>query len=254
MTLSNYNDLKNKTILITGGGSGIGASMVRNFSQQGARVSFISIDDEESHALCIEVEELTGIRPLFVHCDVTDVTQIKSAIAQIGEVTGDIEVLINNAANDSRHQLDSLSAAQWDASMNVNLRPHFFTAQAVVEGMKQSGQGSIINVGSNSALLGLSGYPAYVTAKAGITGLSKALARELGEYAIRVNTLIPGWVMTQRQKQLWATPEAVDECLSQQCLKSTVSEQDIANTALFLASEASKMITGQNLIVDGGRV
>jgi NAD(P)-dependent dehydrogenase (short-subunit alcohol dehydrogenase family) len=136
----------------------------------------------------------------------------------------------------------------------VNLRPHFFTAQAARQGMKSSGGGSIINMGSNSSLLGLAGYPAYVAAKAGIVGLTKALARELGTSNIRVNALLPGWVMTERQRDLWVTPEALQECLSQQCLKSTLSGVDVAQAALFLASNASAMISGQALVVDGGRV
>lgn len=249
-----YNDLKDKNILITGGGSGIGASFVKNFCQQGAKVAFISIDSESSTKLCNDIETSSGYKPVFIDCDITDTTQLKTAIHTITQNIGNIDVLINNAANDNRHQLDQLSVEEWDALMNVNLRPHFFTAQAIAKGMKQAKQGSIINIGSNSSLLGLSGYPAYVAAKAGIIGLSKALARELGASGIRVNTLIPGWVMTERQKQLWATPEAVEACLEQQCLKSTIVEQDIANAGLFLASSASKMMTGQTLIVDGGRV
>lgn len=253
MTQFNYTDLKGKNILITGGGSGIGASFVKNFCLQGANVAFVSIDEDNSHKLCDEVARLTGRRPLFMYCDVTEVSQLQRIIDTIIHQIGLIDVLINNAANDSRHALEQLAVEQWDALMNVNLRPHFFTAQSVAGGMKRLQQGSIVNVGSNSALLGLSGYPAYVAAKAGIVGLSKALARELGVFGIRVNTLIPGWVMTERQKQLWATPEAVEECLAQQCLKATISAQDIANAGLFLASSASKMMTAQTLIVDGGR-
>lgn len=162
-------------------------------------------------------------------------------------------VLINNAARDDRHTLEGLSAAAWNDSFNVNLRPYFFTAKWVTPAMRAAGSGSIINVGSNSFDLGLAGYPAYVTAKAAIVGLTRALARELGPDGIRVNTLIPGWVMTRRQQSLWATPAAVADCLAQQCLKRLVDGSDIAATALFLASEAAAMVTGQSLIVDGGR-
>ena len=167
---------------------------------------------------------------------------------------GAISVLINNAARDTRHDLVNYSSDEWDKAMHTNLRPHFFTAQAVIEGMRKMGSGSIINLGSNSSILGLSGYASYVTAKAGIIGLTKALARELGPDGIRANSLIPGWVMTERQKELWATPEAVAQCLEEQSLKRTISVEDIAQSALFLASDVSSMITGQMLIVDGGRV
>lgn len=254
MAISIYNDLKDAAIFVTGGGSGIGAAFVKAFAQQGARVSFVSIDDENSEAGCDDTEAEFGVRPFYQHCDITDVDHLKACVIKSEEKFGSIDVLINNAARDTRHQLEELTPEQWDESLNTNLRPHFFTAQAVVGGMKKKEQGSIINVGSNSALLGLSGYPSYVAAKSGIVGLSKALARELGPNNIRVNCLIPGWVMTERQKRLWVTPEALEDCLAQQCLKSTISEEDVSNSALFLASSASSMITGQSLIIDGGRV
>ncbi|WP_346837651.1 SDR family oxidoreductase [Microbulbifer sp. SAOS-129_SWC] len=254
MITASYPDLIDAPIFITGGGSGIGAAFVRAFCQQGARVAFVSLDEDKAQQLCASVEEETGVLPLFQRCDITDVEHLQQCIASAAEQLGQFRVLINNAARDTRHSLDKFSADEWDASLNTNLRPHFFTAQAVAAGMRAQGGGSIINVGSNSALLGLAGYPAYVTAKAGIVGLSKALARELGPDNIRVNALIPGWVMTERQKELWVTEEALEECLDQQCLKRTISEQDCANSALFLASGASAMISGQSLIIDGGRV
>lgn len=254
MSLSHYSDIQDTAVFITGGGSGIGAAFVRAFCAQGARVAFVSLDAENANALCDDIEEKLGVRPFFQRCDISDVEHLQKCISEAIARIGDINVLINNAARDTRHKLDEFSVADWDESLNTNLRPHFFTAQAVAAGMREKGGGSIINVGSNSSLLGLSGYPAYVTAKAAITGLTKALARELGPDNIRVNTLIPGWVMTERQKALWVTPEALQECLDQQCLKDTISEEDCANSALFLASAASRMITGQSLIIDGGRV
>lgn len=253
MTNPIFPDLKDQVIFITGGGSGIGAGFVSAFAAQGAKVAFVSLTPAPAESLCEQVAQAGHHRPMFIPCDIRDIESLQAAVATVESEIGNIDVLINNAARDDRHRLEEFSPSDWDDSINTNLRPHFFTSQAVAQSMKEKGGGSIINVGSNSALLGLSGYPTYVTAKAGIVGLSKALARELGTDNIRVNCLIPGWVMTERQKQLWATPEAVAECLDQQCLKSTITEDDVSNLALFLASSASKMITGQSMIIDGGR-
>lgn len=253
MTYPVYADLTGKTVLITGGASGIGAAFVRAFLMQGCNVAFVSRPSDHGKKLCKMLEAETGHRPFFLPCDVRDIEGIRAAVEEIGAKFGAVDVLINNAARDDRHGMENYEAEQWDDSLAINLRPHYFTVQACLPGMKKHG-GSVINLGSNSAILGLPGYASYVAAKAGIVGLSKALARELGEYKIRVNTLIPGWVLTDRQKELWATPEAIEECLDQQSLKQTISEEDIANAALFLASDASSMITGQSIIVDGGRV
>lgn len=253
MTYPIYSDLAGSTVFITGGGSGIGASFVAAFAAQKANVGFVSLSTDPAEALCDDVEATTGHRPLYIQCDIRDIEALQAAVIQTRHAFGPITTLINNAARDDRHDLANYSANEWDNAMNTNLRPHFFTAQACLEDMKQKG-GSIINLGSNSAILGLAGYASYVTSKAGIVGLTKALARELGPHGIRANTLIPGWVLTERQKELWATPEAVEECLAQQSLKTTISEEDVSNSALFLASKASAMITGQSLIIDGGRV
>ena len=253
MGYSRYSDLEGTTVFITGGGSGIGASFVEAFTVQGANVGFVSLTAEPAEALCDQVERQYGRRPFYIQCDIRDVTALQASIERTRAEFGPVKVLINNAARDQRHDLENYSADSWDDSMDTNLRPHFFTAQACLPDMKETG-GSIINLGSNSANLGLAGYASYVTAKAAIVGLTKALARELGPHDIRVNALIPGWVLTERQKELWATPEAIAECLAQQSLKKTISEEDVANSALFLASNASAMITGQSLIIDGGRV
>lgn len=249
-----FPELRGAHVFITGGGSGIGAYFVDAFARQGAQVSFVSLSVDPADQLCDAVAANGGLRPFFQSVDIRDagalLASVKVAIGRYGPV----KVLINNAARDTRHTLDSLSVEAWDDSLNTNLRPHFFAAQAVAPGMRTLGGGSIINVGSNSAHLGLAGYPAYVTAKAAIIGLTKALARELGPDAIRVNALIPGWVMTERQKRLWVTPEGLAECLAQQSLKRTIDGEDVAGPALFLAADASAMITGQSLIVDGGRV
>jgi len=253
MTAS-YSDLNDKVLFLTGGASGIGAGFVRAFAAQGTKVAFVSLPHEDGEGLCDEVEKETGLRPLFLPCDVRDVAALKAAIETTKQRFGSIDILINNAARDTRHGLDDYSTEQWDDALNTNLRPHFFSAQAVIPDMQKNGGGSIINLGSNSSLIGIAGYASYVASKAGIVGLSKALARELGPDNIRVNALIPGWVMTERQKEMWATTEAVEQCLSEQSLKRTLNVTDIVNAALFLASNASAMMTGQMLIIDGGRV
>ncbi|MGS2722662.1 SDR family NAD(P)-dependent oxidoreductase [Porticoccus sp. GXU_MW_L64] len=249
-----YKDLAGAGVFITGGGSGIGAAMVAAFALQGAKVGFVSLPQDPASRLCDEIEQATGNRPQFYPCDIRDIDSLKAIMEDFQSSVGPIKVLINNAARDTRHDVGSYNTDQWDDAMNTNLRPHYFSAQFAVEGMRGSGGGSIINLGSNSAVLGLSGYPAYVASKAGIVGLTKALARELGPDNIRVNCLIPGWVMTERQRELWVTPEALQECLDQQSLKTTIACEDVAQSALFLGASASSVITGQSLIVDGGRV
>ena len=248
-----YRDLEGKTVFITGGGSGIGARFTRAFSEQKMKVGFVSLRAEKANPLCDEVEKQCGVRPFYRQCDIRDIKALQEAIEEVKETLGPIDVLVNNAARDTRHALHELKVEQWDDMLNTNLRPYFFTTQAVVEDMKQRREGSIINLGSNCAKLGLSGYPAYVAAKSGIIGLTKAFARELGEHNIRVNALIPGWVMTQRQLDQWVTEDSLSECLSDQCLKQSLNESDIAMSALFLASSVSSMVSGQEWVVDGGR-
>lgn len=249
-----YPELKGASVFITGGGSGIGAYFVYAFAMQGARVAFVSLAEDSALRLCEATGRHGGHRPLFIPCDIRDIEALQSAVVSAAAAHGPVSVLINNAARDDRHTLEAESVAAWDDSLNTNLRPYFFSSQAVAAGMRVCENASIINVGSNSALLGLAGYPAYVTAKAGIVGLTRALARELGPDGIRVNALIPGWVLTERQKQLWVTPGALQECLDQQCLKRAMLGPDIAGPALFLASRSAAMISGQSLVVDGGRV
>lgn len=248
-----YADLAGQTVLVTGGGSGIGSYLAYAFAQQGAKVALLSLNEQVGERFCSATEEALAVRPYFQSCDLADVAALRGAIANVEARCGAIRVLINNAARDERHDVASLAVADWDRLMNVNLRPHYFTAQAVLPGMRRLGGGSIINLGSNCANLGLAGYPAYVAAKAAIVGLTRALARELGGDWIRVNTLIPGWVMTERQKALWVTDAGLAQCLAEQCLKDTLCGEDIAEAALFLASSAARMVTGQSLIVDGGR-
>jgi NAD(P)-dependent dehydrogenase (short-subunit alcohol dehydrogenase family) len=250
--IATFHDLRNKSVFITGGGSGIGASLTEGFLAQGAQVAFVQRSD--ATAFCDELEQRYGRRPLFIPCDISDIAALKQAMAQAVAAHGTITVLVNNAANDDRHSLQDYDVGAWDQSININLRPHFFTAQAVADGMKAVGGGAIINFSSISYLMGNDCYPAYVTAKAGIIGLTRGLARELGRHNIRVNALIPGWVLTQRQKDLWVTPESLAGHLERQCLKNTLAPDDMIDSTLFLASDASRMMTGQVLIVDGGVV
>lgn len=251
--ITHYPSLKQRHVLVTGGASGIGEALVRAFAAQDCLVSFFDIDVKAGEALA---QELNGNNQQvnFSRVDLTDTALLQATIAERITQWGAIRALVNNAANDHRHSLATMTSDEFDACMQVNLKHHFFTAQSIAPKMAEAGGGSIINVSSNSFMLGLTGYPGYVTAKAGIAGLTKALARELGADKIRVNTLLPGWVMTQKQKDLWLTPEAEAELMEQQALKEKMEPEDVADFVLFLAADDSRMITGQNLVVDGGRL
>jgi NAD(P)-dependent dehydrogenase (short-subunit alcohol dehydrogenase family) len=247
-----FHDLEGASVFITGGGAGIGAALTEGFVAQGARVAFVQRSD--ASAFVEEVADRHGNRPLFMPCDVTDVEALQAAIARAAEAHGPVTVLVNNAANDQRHAIEGYTVAEWDRAQAINLRPHFFTSQAVAPGMKAAGGGSIINFSSVSYMMGLAGYVSYMTAKAAITGLTRGLARELGADRIRVNALMPGWVLTKRQLDLWATPEGLAAHLDRQCLKEHLVEADIVDATLFLASKTSRMVTSQALVVDGGGV
>jgi len=249
---ASFHDLKGANVFITGGGSGIGAALTEGFLAQGANVAFVQRSDcEEFIGQC---GEKYGREPLFIKCDITDVSALKAAIGRAAADMGPVGVLVNNAADDTRHSLEELTAEQWDQGMNVNLRPHFITAQAVAAGMRLAGGGSIINFSSISYMMGLGDYPGYVTAKAAITGLTRGLARELGADKIRVNAVMPGWVLTERQLRLWANERDLAAHLGRQCLKQHLVADDIVDAVLFLASGTSRMMTGQALVVDGGVV
>lgn len=250
--MATYPSLQQRTVFISGGGSGIGASLVEHFARQRARVGFVDIAVEPSRALC---ERLAGeglARPLFVPCDVSDIAALRTAIASVASAFGDVDVLINNAANDERHSLDGLTPERWQQLMDVNLRHHVFAAQAVFDGMRRKRRGSIVNMSSVTWLKGTPGLPAYIAAKAAIVGLTKALAREFGADGVRVNALLPGWIMTQRQVTRWLTPEAEARLMQNQCLKEKLYPEDIARMALFLAADDSRLISAQSFIVDGG--
>ena len=247
-----FPDLKGKPVLITGGGSGIGAALTEGFALQGSQVAFIDIADAPSEALCDRVESATGARPLYLKADLKDIDALRGAVAKAEAAHGAALVLINNAARDDRHALADVTPEYWDANQAINLKPHFFTAQAVAEGMKRAGTGSIINFTSTSFLINLGNMPSYTAAKAGIIGLTKGLAGALGPHGIRVNAIAPGWVITERQKELWVTEEGLAAHVAKQCIREVMQPDDIVGPCLFLASDAARMLTAQTMIVDGG--
>ncbi|KPP88080.1 MAG: galactonate dehydratase GalD [Rhodobacteraceae bacterium HLUCCA08] len=247
-----YPDLAGASVFITGGGSGIGADLTEGFLRQGAQVAFVGRSD--ASAFCDRMQAETGSRPLFVQCDITDTAALRAAIARAAQAHGPIAVLVNNAANDARHATLEVTEAFWDRNQAINLRAYFFAAQAVIPGMQARGGGSIINFTSVSYMMGNAGYPSYTTANSGLNGLTRSLAREFGPDGIRVNALAPGWVLTDKQLDKWATPEGLAAHLERQCLKEHLAPADIVGGTLFLASTASRMMTGQALVIDGGVV
>ncbi|MEH6518135.1 MAG: SDR family oxidoreductase [Halioglobus sp.] len=251
--LASYPSLIGKAVFITGGATGIGAALVEAFLKQGAQVGFVDLDSNAAHGLQQDLLEKTGKQPWFCKVDVSDVPALHGAIDAATEALGPISTLINNVANDNRHSPDAVTEEFWQQCMAVNLDATFFACQRVYEGMKAGGGGSIINFSSINALLGPANMPGYVTAKAGLIGMTKALARDYGDAGVRVNAILPGWVVTDRQLDTWLTPEAESAWMEQVALKTRLLPRDIANLALFLAAGDSSMITGQSFTIDGGR-
>ena len=249
-----YPSLRDRAVFVTGGGGGIGASIVEHFCRQGARVAFVDIDEAPSRAL---VERIAGggdPAPLFIPCDLRDIPALQAAIAQAVAALGPIRVLINNAAHDERHAIDEVTPEYWDDRMAVNLRHQFFAVQAVHRGMAEAGGGAIVNLGSVTWMVGQGGMPGYSAAKSAIVGLTRSLARDLGPDNIRVNSVLPGWIMTERQVAMWLTPESEAKLLENQCLKRKLYPADIARAVLFFAADDSAACTNQSYIVDGGWV
>jgi NAD(P)-dependent dehydrogenase (short-subunit alcohol dehydrogenase family) len=247
-----YSSLKDRVVFITGGGSGIGESLVEHFSAQGAHVTFVDLAEQPSRALVARITAKGQRPPDFIPCDLRKIEDLRGAIAATRERQGPIRVLVNNAGNDERHRSEDVTVEYWDDRMAVNLRHQFFAAQAVRPQMREAGGGSIVNFGSITWLVGDGDCPAYVTAKAAITGLTRALARELGPENIRVNCVLPGWVMTDRQMKLWLNAEGEKQIDDRQCLKGRLQAPDIARMVLFLAADDSRMCASQNFIVDAG--
>jgi len=248
-----YPDLKDRLVLVTGGGSGIGEAIVRGFAAQGARVAFIDIAAGPSEALLRELSG-AGVAAHFEHCDLTDVAALRRSIGTIRARLGPIEVLVNNAASDERHATEKVSEELWDSRIAVNLKQQFFCAQAVLPDMKAARGGAIVNLGSISWMIGQGGMVAYTASKSAVLGLTRSLARDFGPYGIRVNAVAPGWIMTPRQLEKWVTPETEREIMARQCLKRKLQPSEVANVIVFLASEAASACTGQHYIVDGGWV
>lgn len=252
MQLPTFPDLSGASVFITGGGSGIGAALTEGFLRQGAKVAFCQRRD--GSAFCDEMEKTTGKRPLFLPCDITDLKALAAVLEAAAKAHGPISVLVNNAANDQRHKTLETDEDFFDWSIAINLKAYFFAAKAVIPGMKAMGGGSIINFSSISYMMGNAGYPVYTAANSGINGLTRSLAREFGPDRIRVNALAPGWVLTQKQKDLWVTPEGLAAHLARQCLPDALEPEDMVGGCLFLASNASRAMTGQALVIDGGVV
>lgn len=249
-----FPSLHGRSVFISGGGSGIGESLVEHFCRQGAKVCFVDIADDPSKALVERLQEEGVSVPHFIHCDLRDIEALRAAIAETGQRHGPVKVLVNNAGNDDRHSTESVTVDYWDNRMQVNLRHQFFAAQAVRPQMRDAGGGSIINFGSITWLVGDPDCPAYVTAKSAVGGLTRALAREFGPEMIRVNCVLPGWVMTERQVKLWLDEAGERQIANRQCLPERLYPADIARMVLFLAADDSRMCTSQNFIVDGGWV
>jgi len=253
-TLATYPSLENRAVLVTGGGSGIGASIVEHLCTQRARVAFLDIARAPSESLVESIARRGDPAPTFLPCDLRDIAALRAAVAEARSRLGPITVLVNNAAHDERHAIEQVTPEYWDERFAVNLRHQFFAAQAVAPEMAAAGGGSIVNLGSTSWLVGQGGMPAYLSAKAAVAGLTRALARDLGPKNIRVNCIVPGWIMTERQVALWLTPEGEQELLRRQCLKRKLLPEDVARVVLFFAADDSAACTSQSYIVDGGWV
>lgn len=252
MNIATFHDLSGSSVLITGGGSGIGAALTDGFLAQGAKVAFIDRIDATGFAEAMAAKH--GTKPLFLRCDITDTVALHGAMDAAAAAHGPLRVLVNNAANDTRYKAEDVTEAIWDDMQAVNLRAYFFACQKAAAMMRAAGRGTIINFSSTSYMMGIAEMSAYIAANAGIMGLTRSLAREWGPDGIRVNALAPGWVLTERQLEKWVTPEGLQAHLDRQCLKTPMQPEDVLGGALFLASDISRMMTGQTLVIDAGVV
>ena len=244
-----YPSLNNKVVVVTGGGSGIGESITRSFIKQGAKVAFLDFNEKDSIKL---IKDLNTDNLHFEFCDLRDIEQLKNSIKKISSKLGPIQILVNNAARDDRHSLQSVTSEYFDERIATNLKHQLFASQAVVSDMEKNGGGAIINMGSTSWMIGQGGMPCYTTAKSAIQGLTRGLARDLGPKNIRVNCVVPGWIMTERQVDMWLTPESEKELMDRQCIKRKLFPKDIARFVLFMASDEASACSNQSFVVDGG--
>lgn len=247
-----YPSLRDRTVVVTGGASGIGEAIVAAFAAQKSRVAFLDLQVEAGERLVSRLAASSVAHPLFLPCDLTDIAALQVALRKIGEQFGGVDVLVNNAANDTRHSIEQVTSHSWDQSIAVNLKHQFFMAQGVIPGMRKAGRGSIINMGSITWAVPSTNVPVYATAKAAIVGMTKTLAREVGKDNIRVNCVMPGAVLTERQERLWLTDEYKARILEAQALKRLILPEEVARLILFLASDDSSAITNQSYIIDGG--
>ncbi|MCR5867720.1 SDR family NAD(P)-dependent oxidoreductase [Aquincola sp. J276] len=249
-----YPSLQGRNVFVTGGGSGIGAAIVQGFAAQGARVAFVDIDEAASRQLAGRIAEAGHAAPWWQRCDVRDIPALQQAIAEAAQALGDFSVLVNNVASDDRHTLESVTPAYYDERIAINQRPALFAIQSVVPGMRRHGGGAVVNLGSTGWQAKGSGYPCYAIAKSSVNGLTRGLAKTLGADRIRINTVSPGWVMTERQIALWLDEAGEQELQRNQCLPGKLQPQDIAAMVLFLASDDAAMCTAQEFTVDAGWV
>jgi len=252
MTYATYPSLRDRVVLVTGGASGIGASIVEHFCAQGSRVAFLDIDAGAAERLGETIGATGRERPLFLPCDLRDIAALRGAVAEVRRRLGPIRILINNAAHDERHAVDTVTPEYWDDRLAINLRHQFFAAQAAYPDMAAAGGGAIVNLGSTSWMVGQGGMPGYTAAKSAVVGLTRGLARDLGPHNIRVTCVVPGWIMTERQIRLWLTPESEAELLRRQCLKRKLVPEDVARAVLFFAADDSAGCTAQSYVVDAG--
>ena len=247
---ASYPSLEGKVVFVSGGASGIGADIVRAFAAQKAKVGFVDINEENAQQLIAEI----GGDIAFAKCDLRDIEALKEAFGKLADEIGPAQVLVNNAAHDDRHDWKDVTPEYWDERQATNIRHQFFAIQAVAPGMIEAGGGSIINMGSNSWWEPGGNFPAYTTAKAAVHGLTRTMARDLGDHRIRVNTVVPGWIMTDRQKELWVTPESIERHRDRQCLPDLIDPVYVARMVLFLASDDAAMCTANNYMVEAGSI
>ena len=250
MKYAKYPSLKDRSVFVTGGASGIGADIVRAFAAQGSQVGFVDRDADSANAL---VEAVDG-EVAFEECDLCDIEALRRAFAALAERIGPAQALVNNAARDDRHDWSEVTEEYWDERFATNLRHMFFAIQEVAPGMIEAGGGSIVNLGSNSWWEASGGFPAYTTAKSAVHGLTRTMARDLGDHRIRVNTVVPGWIMTERQKELWVTPDLIERHRARQCLPDLLEPVHVARMVLFLASDDALMCTANNYMVEAGSI